>query len=594
MRTVLVFLLQTLFLPLRLLSFSYNRLTSLGSVRWVELNLEGKLDEHPPTAGVLAYFKPQPRKFYHLVMLLTSFQQQIKKLRTNEVVVKIHAPKIGWARAWELHHHLKALAGSGVIVRAHLISGDLLSYYIALAASEIYVPPALSLDLLGFAAENYYFRDLFDKLKIKPNFIHIGNFKRAAERFTQKKGSTFARKQLLELLQNMQKQIENSLLESRSLDKKTNLFKIQRQAPLSAQKALSLGLVDGICYYEQLLAQVRGERDWSPGQKPQSADKALRKLQKKSSRLYNLKKMKRLAVVVADGPIIDSPEPNPMAISLKDYQGAFEQIKGARYDSLLLRINSPGGSALVSDLLWQDLMSIGQLGILPYVEPKGEFVTTIIEEPRPKQKKRKKEKKAKQLPIYVSQADVAASGGYYLSAVSKNVFASPLTITGSIGVIGGKLNMAGFAKKMGITIDEVVVGKNGGLYSPFKDFSAEQKRALTETMKNMYALFRNRITLGRGIDDKTLKKLGEGRVYSGEAALDNGLVDFQGGLGAALLQIRNDLGLKNTDRIRVDIYPRIKAPMFSRSALLPSFMNRLRALLALNNESIFFMNDELL
>ena len=599
---VIKFIVQFLLLPIKILPYLITKFRSIDKLRAVRFTLKDKLDETPPTTGLAAMLRPNGLKFYDLVFFLNFIKNEIENKSAlkhlKQITIKVHNPKLGWGKAWELHQAIKAIEKRGVNVTAYLVSADLLSYYIALACSEIIVPPALSLELSGLHSESFFFKSLFDDLKIKPNFIHIGSFKSSSERFTRKNSSSFAKKQTKLLLDDIFQEIESSLLESRAYHKNfkaKKLGKLQENIPLSPKQALGLGLIDGVLYQDQLEQYIKKKQGWIREPKYNSLPHTIKLLRRKKKTLFNLTKKKRIALLTAEGAIIDSKDPQPRAISLNDYASALNQIKKGNYDGLLLRINSPGGSALVSDLLWQDLMRL-KTGSYKHFEGQNGFLHTPSFEttedlPKTTKPKKSKKKTGKSFEIVVSQSDVAASGGYYLSAITQSVFSSPLSITGSIGVIGGKFNIKGMLSKFGISTDGVAVGSNSQIYSATSDFTAKQKENIKKNMISMYDLFRNRISLGRGHKDQFLKKVGEGRVYSGKQAKQLGLVDHLGGVVPALEKLKTDLSLKSDDQVIVDVYPQIKTSLFDRASLLPRFLQKMKVLQELNKDQTLFLDD---
>lgn len=599
---VIKFIIQFLLLPIKVFPYLIIKFLSIDKLRAVRFTLKDTFDETPPTTGLAAMLRPDGLKFYDLVFFLNFIKNEIENKSAlkhlKQITIKVHNPKLGWGKAWELHQAIQAIETRGVNVTAYLVSADLLSYYIALACSEIIVPPALSLELSGLRSESFFFKSLFDDLKIKPNFIHIGSFKSSSERFTRKNSSSFAKKQTKLLLDDIFQEIESSLLESRAYHenfKAKKLGKLQENIPLSPKQALGLGLIDGILYQDQLKQYIKKKQGWIREPKYHSLPRTIKLLRRKKKILFNLTKKKRIALLTAEGAIIDSKDPQPKAISLNDYATALNQIKKGNYAALLLRINSPGGSALVSDLLWQDLMGL-KTGSYKHFEDQNSFLhtpnfETTEEPPKTTKPKKPKKKKCKSFEIVVSQSDVAASGGYYLSAITQSVFSSPLSITGSIGVIGGKFNIKGMLSKFGISTDGVAVGSNSQIYSATSDFTAKQKENIKKNMISMYDLFRNRISLGRGHKDKFLKKVGEGRVYSGKQAKQLGLVDHLGGVVPALEKLKTDLGLKSDDQVIVDVYPQIKTSLFDRASLLPRFLQKIKVLQELNKDQTLFLDD---
>jgi len=284
---------------------------------------------------------------------LEKYNRSISKSKVKEISVIIHSPELGWSRAWEIVSMLKRYREAGVKVRAYLYSGDTLSYYLALACDEIYAPPAMSLDVVSISSQGLFFKSAFDKLKIKPNFIHIGNFKSASERFTRKNNSAFAKKQTKELLADFEAEISKQL---KSRKASLNISTLQASAPLALSDALKGGFIDGICYESNFMEHIKKENDFKSD--PISLSDALQKIHFKEKKIISLRKNKSIAIVTGQGAIVDQKDSSLSNINYRDYHKTFKSMKKQDFDALLFRWNSPGGSALVSDLLWKDIREV--------------------------------------------------------------------------------------------------------------------------------------------------------------------------------------------------------------------------------------------
>ena len=600
---------QVLLLPLRIWYFIYIKLRSLKKISFIEFEIKGKLNDSPLTSGLLSLLKPPVDRFYlkmlGMIQLNDLLELKRSKLRQQlkEILVVIKEADLGWSKAWEIKDILENLKKK-VRVRVYLESGTPLAYLAALGGDEIYIPPALDLYLVGSEMNTLFYNRFLTKFAIKPNFLKIGRYKGASEKYTRTTFSPPNRQQFKELLNDLQNEYEASLRKSRLKkigknyrNKKDLLTTLQKKAPYTSKSAFHSGLVDGVLYLDELketLEKKHGIK--SPKFLPLS--EAIKRSVFKQKKLINLHKKKKVAFIVGEGIILNSKEPNPKAIAYEDYIKTIRQVKKQDHDAVILRWNSPGGSALVSDMLWAGISQ------LKNSDKKETDPWKLI--PRSwkrlqnntEKKADKKEMNKKQRPVYVSQSDVAASGGYYLSALSRQVYSSPVSITGSIGVISGKFNIQAALKKFGIDTGNIAMGGQSDILSPYSNFTPNQIKALENNMKSMYELFINRIQRGRKMTVKKIKPLAEGRVYSGKKAHKLGLVDHIGGLRALLIRLREELEITPEDTLHIEILPKIKKSFpqnFARSyPLLTSWLDQLKVFKHLNKEKTFFLDDNFL
>lgn len=577
-----------IFLPIRLPIYLFRKILGLKKNSWLHVSLTGEYPESPPSLGWLQMLKPEKTRFYELALsldsILRTLEESPKKLKElKEVVITINQPKIGWARAWEIRSLLARFSKFEINTSAYLLSMEKISLYIATGCKNIYAPPAASFDISGATSESLFFSGALAKLGIKPQFISIGKYKSAAEMFTRKKHSKPSKNQLQDILEKIDSELTGALTERGLKFSKNDLFL------LSAQEAHQKGLLTDVLYPEQfdkLISEIKLKK----GSRERSIQETLKTLRHRRYRLFPIRKTMRIAVLAANGAILDSSQSMPGTINLFDFEKPLEKIAGENFDALVIRINSPGGSALASDILWQKIMSLQSDD--KFYDADDRF-SNQLDVSQTKKTKHKKNKNTKRLPIIVSQGDVAASGGYYLSALNKNIVSTPLSITGSIGVIAGKFDISGFVKKLGVSIDKIEVGKEGGWLSPFSSFNKKTKTQLEGSLKNTYALFRNRVSLGRKMSDDKIKNLAQGRVYSGADAYKVGLVDHLGGLNDAIKLALKKAGRKSGQNIEIEFLPRIKTPMIQSSLSRIPFLKTVYSFIAMNRSNFHAIDPKL-
>ena len=562
----------TIVLPLRLVFFAIVKLRARHKNLMLELTIKGDFTEAPLSHGIWSYFKPAKDRFYLLALELSAALAAVeqKKLRLKTMRVTIEPHNLGWAQAWEFRDLMRKLRLAGVGVETYLLSDDKISAFIASASGKIFTPETAAFDFSPFTNESLFVQSLLTKLGIRPQFLSVGEFKSAAEIFTRTGMSPAARKQTEELIAD----IENSFFTAIA-EKSPALGDKKNRKIMGAVKARSFKFIDATLSYSEF-SEAQSEEKKDRRIDLYALDKLIRR---KNFRLFNFRKPRRIALLVAEGNIIESSESRPGTINWPDYEEISGALRDEGFDAALLRVNSPGGSALVSQLLWREWMiASGKL--------KSE--TALKDD-----KKKKTDEEDEALPFYVSQGNVAASGGYYLSAVGDKVFSTPMSITGSIGVVGGKFNVAPLLNKWGISIDRAPRKNPSPAFSAFSDFTGEHKKAISENMHEVYGQFLRDVAEGRKRPVKEISPHASGRVFSGKKAQTLGLTDAEGGIAATLQALRSDLGIAASDPVDVVVLPSVKESLFNRS-LLPFGLSRLAALADFSRAGIYALETRFL
>ncbi|MDW8305768.1 MAG: S49 family peptidase [Leptospiraceae bacterium] len=576
------FLVQLISLPLRILPYLYAKLRSLKKLDYLVIEISGNLSEAPPLGGILQYLRPRQLRFYEIVLYLYKIWQYLStkegRKHLGGILFVVKSPQIGWGRAYELRQIL-AKFNELLPCWAYLEKGDKISYYIASACDKVVMSPATHLECFPVTVEQLYLKTFLEKIGVKAQFLQIGRYKAAAEIFERDGPSSYNEAQWREIVGEIQIHFENALKQrnpslEKSFFKKTSL--------LTSQKALELKLVDAALYEKEL-----PEILFPHSKRLISLREALSLIEKKQRKLFLWYRPKKVALVVAEGPILESQESHPFAISLQDYQGLFKELSAMNLDALIFRCHSPGGSALASDILWQSLYSLKEDGFSaqdPY-----QRLPTQLGGPKSTPKKERKEK-----ALYVSLSDVAASGGYYISAFGGKIYASPLSLIGSIGVIAGKFNLAPMAKKLGVARHEIPHEREGGFYSFLRDFSLEQKKSLREHMEFLYELFLDRVSRGRGLAIEKVRHLAEGRLFSGSAGKKHELVDETKGLFDILHDIKKELNIKAGEQVHLEILPKLRPQLDMRSLFPLPWGNTLQIITYMRQTLFWYLNIDLL
>jgi protease-4 len=406
-----------------------------------------------------------------------------------------------WGKVQELRDAVLDFRKSGKTVVAYLEYGGDREYYLASAADRVYLLPTSSLDVTGVASYEIFLRGTLDKLGAYPDFLQIGAYKTAVNQLTQKTFTAAHREMTESLNGDAYEQLVRGIASAR---KKTEgeVRQLLDQGPFLPDEALRNGLVDGLAYEDQLDDRVPQLRQGGEVRRVEGTD-----YERVTPRSLGIRPTSRIAVVYASGVIASGKsgyDPgNGMVVGSDTFA---EQLRRVRADdsikAIVLRVDSPGGSSVASDVMWRELM--------------------ITRDQKPSR------------PLITSMSDLAASGGYYISVPGQVIVAEPGTLTGSIGIFAGKVVLDGTLDKVGVTTETVKSGKNADIYSPFSKFSSDQRAKVGEYMQGFYKTFLTKVAEGRHTTPDRIDTVGQGRVWTGAQAKDHGLVDVLGGLDTAV------------------------------------------------------------
>jgi protease-4 len=426
-----------------------------------------------------------------------------------------------WGKVQELRDAVLDFRKSGKVVVAFLEYGGDREYYLASAADRVFLLPTSSLDVTGIASYEVFLRGAFDKLGAYPDFLQIGAYKTAVNQLTQKTFTPEHREMAESLNDDMYQQLVRGMASAR---KKTEAETRQLldQGPFSPEDAVRYGLVDGLAYEDQLDDRVPQLRQGGDMRRVEGSE-----YQRVTPRSVGVRTVSRIAVLYASGVIASGKSGyNPGSGMVVGSDTFVEQLRRVRDDTsikaIVLRVDSPGGSGAASDVIWREL--------------------TITRDQKPAR------------PLVVSMSDLAASGGYYISAPAQVIVAEPGTLTGSIGVFGGKIVIDGTLAKIGIATETIKAGKNSDLASPFTRFSPEQRVKMGEYMAGFYRTFITKVAEGRHTTPERIDAVGQGRVWTGAQAKDRGLVDALGGLDAAVAIAKQRAHIPADEEVELVVY----------------------------------------
>jgi protease-4 len=499
----------------------------------LRLRLNGPVLEAPSdNAALMALFQKEQaatlRDWVHMI------RKAAAERDINGLVLIIEQPEVGLAQVEELTQALKAFAAKGKPVYCYVDEADNRSYALAVAATHITIAENSTLDIVGLHGQAMFFKGLLDKLGIEADMMHCGAYKSALEPFTRTEPSPEAAANINWLLDGLYDRWIQLIAEGRKLPA-DEVKKLVDQAPLSAQQALEHKLVDDVSSFAAFKQRLHKEfgKDVSVVKKIEETSgpeldtsnpfALIPQIIQLFEQAAEPKEEPTVGLIYIDGGIVvgksdDSPFGGTIAGSTTVRAALEDARKDDNVKAVVVRVDSPGGSALASDIIW-------------------EAATRC----------------AGEKPLVVSMGGVAGSGGYYVSLPGDTIFAEATTITGSIGVVGGKLVLSGLMQdKLGITTTEFSRGRHAGLMSMNRKWNDGERAWMTEYMNSVYEQFKGRVTKSRGERiKKDLEEIAGGRVYTGAQALELGLVDKLGGLTDALDLAATKAGLGRDYEVQI-------------------------------------------
>jgi len=461
-----------------------------------------------------------------LTKFILQLEDYSKRNDIAGIVLYLENLTAGPAKYQEMRSALIRFRKSGKKIFVYMDTGGNSQYYLATAADKVFMNPAGSLWLTGFSAQLMYINDLLKKVGIEAEFVHIGKYKSAGDMFTEDSTTAANREQLTAYLDDLYDTYTSEIADARGMSQ--DAFKdLVDQGPYTAKKAREAGLVDSLLYHDELKKYITG--DDKKGEYSLITESRLNR-QGKWAYSWETPLSEKIAVVYAVGQIVTGKsERSPLSGTVSMGSETISRaIRKAREDrtvkAILLRIDSPGGSALASDIIWREI----------HLTVTGE----------------------KSKPVIVSMSDVAGSGGYYIAMAADTILADPGTITGSIGVIAGTFTLEELFNKIGVNTDIIKRGKRADFLGPADSLTTEERDKLYSLIQDTYQDFIGKAADGRNMSVARIDSLGRGRIYSGYDAKDVGLIDEVGGMKRALDITKETIGLSPDEDVAIDYYPK--------------------------------------
>jgi len=440
--------------------------------------------------------------------------------RITGLVVRIAPLETGWAKLEEIRNHLLAFRASGKPSICYLGYDGIQNqeYYLASACQQIWLVPTTPVSIRGMMAEAIFVRGTLDKLKIVPEYYHIAEFKTAGNMFTEKKFTPAHKEEVESLLHSVYEQYLGDTSKARGMSR-DEFEAILNRGPLATADALASKIVDKLGYWDQVQDFFKRR---AGGWNPISLNSYRTSLNAPNFAL------EKIAIVYASGLIVSgSSGTTPAGGSIMGGDSVAADIRKARMDSsikaIVLRVDSGGGSVVGSEVIRREVELAHEVK-----------------------------------PVVVSMSDVAASGGYWIASPADKIVADPNTITGSIGVLIGKLNVSGLFNLLGVSTDYVATSDNATLFSAQQNFTPAQRDYIEKSLHETYDEFTKGVAAGRKMSVEAVDKVGKGRVWSGAQAKDLGLVDELGGTDHAIEVAKRLAHIPASDSVRIVRLPEEK------------------------------------
>jgi len=469
-------------------------------------------------------FSLEPKDVWGVHDISYAIEQASEDSNIKGILLDVSMLNAGSVTRSEIRESIEKFRESGKFVHAYAKNYTQGAYHLASAADKVFVNPLGGIDFKGYAANIMFYKGMLEKLGVKMQIYYAGDFKGATEPYRLDKLSAKNKQQIREYINDLYDEFIEDIASSRDLST-SELKKIADQYLIrQPSDAVTYGLADKVAYFDEVIAAMKEEIGLEEDDKLNVF--SLEKYVKGNKRSKDYKVKDRVAVVYAEGTIL-SGKTDLGSIGDDKYTKIIRKIrKDDKVKAVVVRVNSGGGSALASENIWRELELLKDKGI----------------------------------PVIASMGDVAASGGYYISAAADTIVAESNTITGSIGVFSMIPNVGRlFNEKLGITFDTVLTGQlSTGLYENiFMDHNDLQKEILQNSTDTMYNIFLQRVADGRNMTVADVHKIAQGRVWSGQKAVNNGLVDVLGDLEDAIKIAANSAGIESYN---IKEYPIVKDP----------------------------------
>lgn len=462
----------------------------------LDLNLNTSIIDRSPAFNPLENFSDFDTGVVGMDKILGSIHKAKKEDKVKGIKIQSGLINSGWAQAREIRSALEDFKTSGKFIYAYSNYMSQKGYYVSSIADSIFMNPMGMMELKGLSSEVLYYGDFQNQYGVKMEVIRHGKYKSAVEPYLQDHMSVENRVQIRNLLESVWGTLRDEVAQSREMLPSTIDALADDLVITDAEEALAQGIIDGLIYEDDFENKIKTALKIELKEELNTIDYSKMNVRIKE---YDKNIKDRIAIIYAQGPILFT-KGNEDIIGKESINKAFQEaLDNVNIKAVVLRIDSPGGDALTSEII------LNASRIL-----KG------------------------QKPLIVSMGNVAASGGYYIACLADRIFADPMTITGSIGVLAAFPNIRGMTNKIGINAEQVSTHENAMGYSVFEPLSDGFKKSTRASIEKIYHTFKSRVSEGRSLTMDVVEEIAQGRVWSGKDALEIGLIDALGGLEDAI------------------------------------------------------------
>jgi protease-4 len=484
----------------------------------LEIRLSGPVPEHMATDFSLEFLESGTPPT--LLQIRNAFKKAAKDDRIRAIVLRCGGLSVGWGKAQEIRWAIEEFKESGKPVVAFLQVGSSLDYLVASAADQVFLTPEGFLDVKGLRAEVSFYKNTLQKLGVTAELFQSGKYKAGVEPWMRTSMSDEFREVLNSVLDEVYGQFLESIGSSRGKSIE-ELRGILDSGPFSPPQALEAGLVDGLHYEDEFFDALKERLGLEDLNRLR-----LRQYRSVSLASLGLSGEHRIALVYAVGSILRGQDDTERffganILSSDSFSRTLREVKdNDDIEAVVVRIDSPGGDAFASDQIWREMNRLSE-----------------------------------EKPLVISFSDAAASGGYYIAMANAPIVAYPGTMTGSIGIFYGKLNLRGLYDKIGISKEILTRGKFAAIDSDYRGYSTEERDKLRQELEVLYRNFVQKVADARKREWDDIHQIAQGRVWMGSQAVANGLVDEIGGLDRAIEMAKEAAGLEPTDKVTLVTYP---------------------------------------
>ena len=462
----------------------------------LDLNLNTSIIDRSPAFNPLENFSDFDTGVVGMDKILGSIHKARKEDKVKGIKIQSGLINSGWAQAREIRSALEDFKTSGKFIYAYSNYMSQKGYYVSSIADSIFMNPMGMMEFKGLSSEVLYYGDFQNQYGVKMEVIRHGKYKSAVEPYLQDHMSVENRVQIRNLLESVWGTLRDEVAQSREMLPSTIDALADDLVITDAEEALAQDIIDGLIYEDDFENKIKTALKIELKEELNTIDYSKMNVRIKE---YDKNIKDRIAIIYAQGPILFT-KGNEDIIGKESINKAFQEaLDNVNIKAVVLRIDSPGGDALTSEII------LNASRIL-----KG------------------------QKPLIVSMGNVAASGGYYIACLADRIFADPMTITGSIGVLAAFPNIRGMTNKIGINAEQVSTHENAMGYSVFEPLSDGFKKSTRASIEKIYHTFKSRVSEGRSLTMDVVEEIAQGRVWSGKDALEIGLIDALGGLEDAI------------------------------------------------------------